>query len=63
VIHAIESAAPEMSGRITFDDVQLPFPEEMNSGGLEDVIGPIAWTPLEEGTRLTIEHYRTHVAA
>jgi UDP-glucuronate 4-epimerase len=63
VIHAIEAAAPEMSGRITFDDVQLPFPEEMNSGGLEDVIGPIAWTPLEEGTRLTIEHYRTQVAA
>lgn len=63
VIHAIEAAAPEMSGRITFDDVQLPFPEGMNSGGLEDVIGPIAWTPLEEGTRLTIEHYRTQVAA
>jgi len=63
VVDAIEAAAPEMSGRITFDDVQLPFPEEMESGGLEDVIGPIAWTPLEEGTRQTIEHYRTRVAA
>jgi hypothetical protein len=35
----------------------------MESGGLEEVIGPIAWTPLDEGTRLTIEHYRARVAA
>lgn len=63
VVDAIEAAAPEMSGQITFEDVQLPFPEEMDSGGLEDVIGPIAWTPLEEGTRQTIEHYRTRVTA
>jgi nucleoside-diphosphate-sugar epimerase len=57
VVAAIEAAAPEVSGRIEFDDVQLPFPEELESGGLEDVIGPIAWTPLAEGARLTIEHY------
>lgn len=63
VVAAIDAAAPEMSGRITFEDVQLPFPEKMDSGGLEDVIGPIEWTPLEEGTRATIEHYRERVAA
>jgi hypothetical protein len=38
--------------------VQLPFPEEMESGGLEDVVGPIEWTTLDEGTRQTIELYR-----
>jgi UDP-glucuronate 4-epimerase len=63
VVDAIEAATPEMSGRITFEDVQLPFPEEMDSGGLEDVIGPIAWTRLEEGARQTIEHYRARMAA
>jgi UDP-glucuronate 4-epimerase len=63
VVAAIDAVAPEMSGRITFDDVQLPFPKEMESGGLEEVIGPIAWTPLEEGTRETIEHYRARVTA
>ena len=62
VVSAIEAAAPDVAGRITFEDVQLPFPEEMDSGGLEDVVGPIEWTPLEEGTRSTIEHYRTRVA-
>ena len=32
VVSAIEAAAPEVAGRITFEDVQLPFPEEMESG-------------------------------
>jgi nucleoside-diphosphate-sugar epimerase len=58
VVAAIEAAAPEVAGRVTFDDVQLPFPEEMDDGGLEDVVGPIDWTPLSEGTRRTIEAYR-----
>jgi nucleoside-diphosphate-sugar epimerase len=58
VVHAIEAAAPEVAGRITFDDIQLPFPEEMDEGGLEHVVGPIEWTPLPEGTRRTIEAYR-----
>lgn len=62
VVTAIERAAPELAGRVTFDDVQLPFPEEMDAGALEDVIGPVEWTSLEEGTRQTIEHYRASVA-
>jgi nucleoside-diphosphate-sugar epimerase len=63
VVDAIEAAAPEIADRITFEDVQLPFPEEMDSGGLEDVVGPILRTSLADGTRETIEHYRTAVAA
>ena len=58
VVSAIEVAAPEVEGRVTFDDVQLPFPEEMEAGGLEDVVGQIEWTTLQEGTRQTIELYR-----
>jgi UDP-glucuronate 4-epimerase len=63
VVRAIESAAPEVAGRITFDDVQLPFPEEMDEGDLETIVGPIEWTTLDEGTRQTIELYRTRVSA
>jgi nucleoside-diphosphate-sugar epimerase len=62
VVNAIEAAAPEVAGRITFEDVQLPFPEEMEEGDLEDVVGPIEWTTLQEGTRQTIELYRTLAA-
>jgi UDP-glucuronate 4-epimerase len=58
VVEAIEAAAPQVAGRITFEDVQLPFPEEMDDGGLEAVVGPIEWTTLAEGTRRTIEAYR-----
>lgn len=63
VVRAIEAAVPEVAGGITFDDVQLPFPEEMEEGGLQDVVGAIEWTPLEEGTRQTIELYRLRAAA
>jgi nucleoside-diphosphate-sugar epimerase len=63
VVKAIEAAAPEVAGRVTFDDVQLPFPEEMEEGELEDVVGQIEWTPLHEGTRQTIELYRARVSA
>jgi UDP-glucuronate 4-epimerase len=63
VVSAIEAVAPEVAGRVTFEDVQLPFPEEMESGGLEDVVGPIEWTTLDEGTRQTIELYRARVSA
>jgi UDP-glucuronate 4-epimerase len=62
VVSAIEAAAPEVAGQVTFEDAQLPFPEEMDSGGLEEVVGPIDWTPLADGARLTIEHYRAVVA-
>jgi UDP-glucuronate 4-epimerase len=62
VVSAIEAAAPEVAGRITFDDVQLPFPEEMEAGDLEDVVGPIEWTTLREGTRQTIELYRARLS-
>jgi len=51
------------AGLVTFEDVQLPFPEEMDAGGLEEIVGPIEWTPLDEGTRQTIELYRARVAA
>src|SRR3989442_3898414 len=62
VVSAIEAAAPEVAGRVTFDDVQLPFPEEMEEGELEEVVGPIEWTTLQEGTRQTIELYRARVS-
>ena len=62
IVDAIEAAAPEVSGRITFDDVQLPFPEEMEAGALENVVGPIEWTTLRDGTRQTIELYRARVS-
>lgn len=54
---AIEAAAPGV--RITVvDGVTLPFPEEYESVSLERALGPLRWTPLDEGVRATIDAYR-----
>ena len=36
----------------------LPFPEEFDGSPLEDAIGPIAWTPLADGVKQTIDRLR-----
>jgi UDP-glucuronate 4-epimerase len=56
VVAAIEAAAPEAAGTITYEDVPLPFPEELHAGGLE-----VALTPLEQGVRETVDHFRRHL--
>jgi UDP-glucuronate 4-epimerase len=58
VVAAIEAAAPEVVGRIDYDDVQLPFPPEMEARALEAAIGAVSRTPLADGVRETIELYR-----
>ena len=58
VVAAIEAAAPDVAGRITFTDTRLPFPERLESELLGRLIGPVPRTPLAEGVRRTIEHFR-----
>jgi nucleoside-diphosphate-sugar epimerase len=53
VVAAIEAAAPEAAGLITFEDVQLPFPVELPG---ERFAAPV--TSLADGVRETIEHFR-----
>jgi UDP-glucuronate 4-epimerase len=57
--------AIEAAGNVscTVDEgTRLPFPDEFDNGGLEEAIGPILWTPLDEGVRLTIERLRAAAA-
>ena len=58
LVAAIESAAPEVVGRIIWEDGQLPFPEALEAKLLERLIGPFQHTPLADGVRRTIEHFR-----
>ncbi len=60
VVGAIEAAAPDVAGRITWVDEPLPFPPRLETGGLEAALGPVPRTPLAEGVRRTIEHFRAH---
>jgi UDP-glucuronate 4-epimerase len=58
VVAAIEAAAPEVAGKLTWKDERLPFPESLEARLLEVLVGPLPRTPLAEGVRRTIEHFR-----
>ena len=58
VVDAIEAAAPAVAGRVTWEEGQLPFPEALEGRLLERLIGPIHHTPLADGVRATIDHFR-----
>jgi UDP-glucuronate 4-epimerase len=62
VVAAIEAAVPEVAGRISYDDVQLPFPAELEAEALERVVGTLPRTPLADGVRETIETFRRATA-
>ena len=59
VVDAIESAAPAVAGKVFWEEGQLPFPESLQGTLLERLVGPLPHTPLADGVRATIEHYRS----
>jgi UDP-glucuronate 4-epimerase len=54
---AIEVAAPGVTVTVDEETI-LPFPAEFDGVPLEEAIGPIAWTPLADGVRQTIDCVR-----
>lgn len=58
VVAAIEEAAPDVVGKITFTHQRLPFPERLESDLLERLIGAVPQTPFAKGVRRTVEHFR-----
>ncbi len=65
IVSAIETAAPEMRGQITFDDKQLPFPEAMDGAPLERLLAPVGGVPkrdVNEAVAETIRIFREAVA-
>jgi UDP-glucuronate 4-epimerase len=57
VVTAIEAVVPEARGLITFDPKPLPFPDAIDSSGVE-LLGDVAVTPLERAVRQTIDIFR-----
>lgn len=62
VISAIEEVAPEMRGKITYENIPLPFPEEVDNSELVKIIGVLPNTSLVDGVRETVEHFRRAIA-
>ena len=62
VVAAIEQAAPEVAGRITFEDEALALPAGTSDRALASAIGPLPHTGLTEGVAFTIDHFREALA-
>ena len=62
VIAAIEQADSSARGRITFDDLPLPFPPEVDNRALVEAIGLLTFTPLTEGVTETLSIFRRALA-
>ena len=62
VIAAIEAAAPDVAGRISYDEVSLPFPEGFDDQALRAALGDIPDTSLVDGVAKTVDHFRAALA-
>ena len=58
VIGAIEEVVTAVKGRITFDDIPLPFPEGQDDTELKAFLGEIPNTPLKAGVAQTIAYFK-----
>ena len=63
IIAAIDAAAPEMTGKVTFAPAGLSLPEAVDGQPLEDALGSIPWIPLADGVQRTIAQFRQAVEA
>ena len=63
VVTAIDAAAPEMAGKITHEAKPLGGPEAVDDSALNEALGPVAWRPLVQGVRETVEHFRRAIQA
>ena len=63
VVGAIDAAAPEARGQITFDDIALALPEDVDATPLEKLIGAPIVTPLDQAVGETVALFRERVAS
>jgi hypothetical protein len=62
LVAAIEAAAPQARGQITFAEPGFPSPEEFDATALTELIGSLPHTQLRQGVAATIALFRERVA-
>lgn len=62
VIDAIEVAEPSSKGSITYEDISLPFPAEIDNAPLIKVLGTLHVTPLVQGVAESIGIFKQALA-
>lgn len=63
IVAAIEAAAPEMTGRISYEAKGLDTPSPVDDSALEAALGHTEWIDLKAGVRETIELFRSAASA
>ena len=58
IVAAIEAAAPDVAGRITWEEGALPFPAELEATALERAVGPLPRTSLADGVAAAVRHFQ-----
>jgi UDP-glucuronate 4-epimerase len=62
IVAAIEQAAPQSAGKISFAPNHLPLPEDVEAARLQAAFPGLLTTPLAEGVARTIGHFRQALA-
>ncbi len=62
VVAAIEAAVPEGHGTISFEPMALPFPDGQEDTPLQELLGTMPYTPLEQGITQTIAVFKEALA-
>jgi nucleoside-diphosphate-sugar epimerase len=63
LVAAIECAAPEVAGTVTWEGTELPFPALLEAEALKRALGALPQTPLADGVAATVAHYRAAAPA
>jgi nucleoside-diphosphate-sugar epimerase len=58
IIHAIEIECPASKGLLTFDNIRLPFPEEVDNIEMRRVLGLYHEISLQEGIAKTVQIFK-----
>jgi UDP-glucuronate 4-epimerase len=61
IVHAIDVAAPDMAGKITFNPAPLPVPASMDETTLTSLLGTLQWRPLQQGVQQTVDDFKQAV--
>jgi nucleoside-diphosphate-sugar epimerase len=58
IIREIEAAEPSAGGTITYSDIPLPFPEQIDNAPLIELLGVLRVTPLDRGIGESIRIFK-----
>jgi nucleoside-diphosphate-sugar epimerase len=58
LVSVLEGVVPSAAGAITYERTQLPYPALVDDDGIRHLLPGVTATPLADGVRRTVDHYR-----